>query len=286
MRFLRYVMRAEGQRIFTTRLGAFTILMFLICQLYNAPLRNFSAEVNYPCAIWVFPFMLSQYTFLLIFFFAVIYANADIPFMQYSNMYAFIRTGRKKWGAAQLMILFFRSVVLVGITFAASVITLLPRVELTMQWGKLIKTIATNMAETASQYKYFFFYEALIEFTPLELLLKTCVITVLVVFLLSSILFLVSIYVNRMIAISGTTAYVLLMFYVINAHPRLRYAAAEYIPVLWPQVAKIYMPDMGFYWLPSEKEMAVRLIIAIAVICAVIMKKIMTAEFNWNHEDA
>lgn len=182
MKFLRYVFRAGVQRIFNARLGVFTIIMLLASWSYNRPLRNFSVEMKYPCSVWVYPFMLAQYAFLVLFFFAVIYANADIPFMQYSNMYSLIRAGRKKWGAAQMLILLFRSVILTGVSCLCSIVTLLPHIELTADWGKLIKTVAMGMMQGSYNLKYSFFYEVMIKLSPLELMALSVGITVGVIF--------------------------------------------------------------------------------------------------------
>lgn len=285
MKFLRYVFRAGVQRIFNARLGVFTIIMLLASWSYNRPLRNFSVEMKYPCSVWVYPFMLAQYAFLVLFFFAVIYANADIPFMQYSNMYSLIRAGRKKWGAAQMLILLFRSVILTGVSCLCSIVTLLPHIELTADWGKLIKTVAMGMMQGSYNLKYSFFYEVMIKLSPLELMALSVGITVGVIFFLSLGMFLVSLYSSRTAAVSGAALYVLLLFFVLNTHPKIRNSLAKLVPTAWLQIARIYTPDMGYYWLPPVCYMFVSLGVGIVIVSLLILTRIKYAEFNWNNED-
>lgn len=285
MKFLRYVFRASIQRIFNARLGVFTIIMLLECWSCNRPLRNLSAEMEYPCSGWVYPFLLAQYVFLVLFFFAVIYANADIPFMQYSSMYSLIRAGRKKWGVTQMLILLFRSVILTVVSCFCSIVTLMPHIELTADWGKLIKTIAMGMVQDSYALKYSFFYEAMIKFSPLELMALSAAITTGVIFFLSLGMFLVSLYTGRTAAVSGAALYVLLLFFVLNTHPKIRNSLAKLVPTAWLQIARIYTPDMGYYWLPSVGYMFASLGIGIAIMFLLILRRIRYVEFNWNNED-
>lgn len=285
MRFLRYVFKAGFQRIFNARLGVFTIIMLLTCWSYNGSLRTFSLEMNYPCSVWAYPFLLAHYAFLVLFFYAVIYANADIPFMQYSNMYSLIRCGRKKWGVAQIVILLFRSVVLTVVSYLCSIVTLLPHIEFTADWGKLIKTIAMGMVQGSYELKYSFFYEVMIKLSPLELMALTMGITIGVIFLLSLGMFLVSLYSGRTAAISGAALYVLLLFFVLNTHPKIRNFLAKLVPTAWLQIARIYTPDMGYYWLPSVRYMFVSLGVGIVIVSLLILRRIKYVEFSWNNED-
>lgn len=282
---LRYVSQCSKQKVFTIRTGAFTVIMLLVCMYYNEPLRQCAVEMKYPCAVWGFPFMMSQYTFLIMFYFGIIYANADIPFMQYSNMYHLIRAGRRKWCAVQLAALFFRSVMLVFITFLCSAVTLLPGIDITTDWGKLMRSIAMGMIQVNSELKYGLHYEIMIKLSPIQLTGVTLGITVLVVFLLSIFMFLVSLCINRVTAISGAVFYIFSMFFVLNMHPKIRNTLALFIPAVWPEVALLYTPDIGYYWLPSIQYMFLFLTVSIVVIIPLIFWKIRNVEFDWYCED-
>lgn len=48
-----------------------------------------------------------KFVFLILFWFGIIYINSDIPYMQHSNMYQIIRTGRISWALGQLGGTFF-----------------------------------------------------------------------------------------------------------------------------------------------------------------------------------
>lgn len=285
MRNLRYIFRAAVQKTLTVRVLAFLAIMLLVNWNYNEPMRRFSSDMNYPCTPWVLPFMLAQFTYLVMFFFGVIYVNADIPFMQHSNMYCMIRTGRKKWGIVQLCVLFLRSFALVVFTFFCSVVTLMPRIEISWDWGSLVKTIAMGQAKADYNFNYTIYYEAVGKFTPLQLLGLTILITTLVVTLLAILMFFISLYVDRVFAVAGTGAAVILMFFVLNMHHKVRYTLARYVPTIWPQVARIETPEFGFYWLPTVRYMLVFLGIGLILFSILVIRRIRSVEFNWENED-
>lgn len=285
MKTLRYVRTEMMRMIFTERMLTFTLLMLIICRIYNEPVRRFAIEMKHSCAPWVFPYLVSQYMFLLLFFLAVIYVNADIPFLQYQNMYCLIRAGRKKWAMVKIVVLFFRSFFLTGITCLCAGITLFPQIEWTTGWGTLMKNAAMGRMPEDIYLKYFFFYESMIKKQPVELMCEAILITGLVVFLLSLLLFTVSLFANRIAAVSAAVLEVLLMFFTLNTHPKIRYRIALFVPAIWPEVARMDTPDVGYYWLPSFGYMLAVLAAGIILFCMLCIYKIDRAEFDWRNEE-
>lgn len=270
---------------FTGRMLTFALFMLVLCQSYNEPVRRFAAQVKHPCAPWVFPFLISQYTFLLCFFLGVIYVNADIPFMQYQNMYSLIRAGRKKWAMVKIAGLLVRSFFLTGIAFLCAGLTLFPWIEWVPEWGALMKNAAMGRIPQDIHFHYYFYYESMINKQPLQLVLETVAITSLVVFLLSLFLFTASLFINRVFAVSGAVAQVLLIFFVINTHPMIRSQIAKFVPAIWPEVARIDTPDMGYYWLPPLSYMVTVTLTGIVLLCVLCVYRISRVEFDWRNEE-
>lgn len=285
MNTMCFILRSARQRTATVRMLAFSVVMFLACWFYNEPVRTCAVQMQYPCSPWVFPFMMSQYTFLLLFFLAAIYANADIPFMQYSNLYVLLRAGRKKWGAVQVCVLFLRALAVTAVTALCSAVTLLPAVEATADWGKLLRTLALGMLPDGFYLEYSILYEAIVKWSPAEAFVLTFLITALVVFFLYSAMFLVSLYTGRGSAVYGAAFFIFSMFLILNTHPKIRHGLAKLVPVLWPEIARLYTPDYGYYWLPSPVYMLVFLSVGSAVMAAVIIRRIGYIEFEWIREE-
>ena len=93
-------------KCFNSKMAVFIILMLVTSRSYLNPLREFSVAVNYPVSWCVFPFVMCSFTYLIIFWFGVIYVNSDVPFMQHVNMYHAIRSGRRQWGLGQIGVYF------------------------------------------------------------------------------------------------------------------------------------------------------------------------------------
>lgn len=259
--------------------------MFIVCWFYNEPIKKYAVAVSYPCSIWVFPFMMAQYTFLILFFLAVIYANADVPFMQYSNMYVLLRTGRKRWCLIQISVLFCRAVIVVGLTSVTSILTLLPEIEFTKDWGKLLRTIGIGKVLDEVYLNYSILYEAIAKWSAFESFMLTFSITVLVVFFVYILMFLISLYLKRVAAVASVSFLTFSMFFVLNTHPKIRYLVAKVMPILWPEIARTYTPDYGYYWLPSPYYMFSVLIVCILAMIIVVMRRVKYIEFEWNQED-
>ena len=85
-------------KIANSKMAVFVILMIVVSRSYVGAIRQFSVAVDYPSSWCVFPFAMCSFSYLIMFWFGVIYANSDVPFMQHVNMYHAIRVGRKVLG--------------------------------------------------------------------------------------------------------------------------------------------------------------------------------------------
>ena len=101
-----------------------------------------------------------SFSYLIMFWFGVIYANSDVPFMQHVNMYHAIRVGRKCWGIrGNRRRIFIRSIVPTVVAVICTILPLLPDIEWSNEWGKLLRTAATTRALTQFDSSVFIYYE-------------------------------------------------------------------------------------------------------------------------------
>lgn len=94
MKLLQYTWKNSMMKIANSKMAVFVILMIVVSRSYVGAIRQFSVAVDYPSSWCVFPFAMCSFSYLIMFWFGVIYANSDVPFMQHVNMYHAIR--RKK----------------------------------------------------------------------------------------------------------------------------------------------------------------------------------------------
>ena len=106
-KIMKYILKNTLLKIRNIKTITFAIIIAVTIWSYNHPLRELTYSIKYPVTWCVFPFMISNLSFLILFWFGIIYINSDIPYMQHSNMYQIIRTGRISWALGQLGGTFF-----------------------------------------------------------------------------------------------------------------------------------------------------------------------------------
>lgn len=196
-KIMKYILKNTLLKIRNIKTITFAII---ICR-NDMELQSSSARIDLLDQISGNMVRISFYDFKFVFFdtflVGIIYINSDIPYMQHSNMYQIIRTGRISWALGQLGGTFFRSFILVVFTAFCSIVSLLPQIEWSLQWGKLIHTIAMTNAAIQYNLKYVFYYQILGKYSPLQLMIITIVICTFISMFLSSLMFMISLYFNH-----------------------------------------------------------------------------------------
>ena len=159
MKTVQYIFKSTLLKICNIKMITFGLVILVNCWTYNRALRDYSRSVDYPVSWVVFPFMMSMFTFLILFWFGIVYINSDIPFMQHSNIYHILRAGRKRWAIGQLGGIWIRSFVIVLFTVICSILSILPRIEWSNEWGKVLRTITTTSVAHVHEFRYSFYYE-------------------------------------------------------------------------------------------------------------------------------
>ena len=226
MKLLQYTWKSFMMKIINSKMAVFTILMIVVSRTYVGAIRQFSVAVDYPSSWCVFPFAMCSFSYLIMFWFGVIYVNTDVPFMQHVNMYHAIRVGRKRWALGQIGGIFIRSVVLTVVAAICTILPLLPDIEWSNEWGKLLRTAATTRTLTQFDSPVFIYYEIFSEFSPLqliglEILLCACICT-----FIGVLMFLLSLFLNKIAAVAGGLALAIIIpdiltakWYVSSAFP-------------------------------------------------------------------
>lgn len=285
MKVGQYIWKNSMLKIFNSKMATFLVVQMVVSWSYTQPLLRFVQAVNYPVNWCLFPFILCNYSFLILFWFGIIYIHSDVPFMQHVHMYHILRTGRKKWAIGQIGGIICRSVTAVFLTAVCTVLPVITRLEWTNQWGKLLRTAAMTDAAAQYQFVYVFYYEIFAEYTPLELMLLTVLLCSMIAAFIGIFMFLVCLYANRIVAVSGATAMCLLLFVVLNMHPKIRAILACVVPPVWANIARSASMDHGYYWLPSVPYMFLFLIISILIFSILILRRIKKIEFHWENDD-
>lgn len=289
LKLVKYIEKMSVKKIFNSRMLAMALIMLMLSWEYDQPFLEFVKQKEYPITWCIFPFFLSNHQFLAIFFSCIIYINSDVPFMQHENMYQVIRTGRRQWAVGQIGGICARSFFAAVMAAVIAALPFLGRLEWTNEWGKVVYTIATKDVSEAflseNYLQFMFYYEILGEFTPLQLMGLTISLCVLIGILIGFLMFLISLFAERVFAVSGAFVFVILLYFVQNASPRFKQQVAYFVPTYWAAVSLIATPSSGYYRLPPVSYMFTFLFAATAIVLTLILRRVGHIEFNWEHED-
>ncbi len=285
MKLFQYIWKSSILKILNGRTMVLALIMPVICWDYNQPMARFIDAVDYPVCWCVFPFFMARDVFLILFWIGIIYINSDVPFMQHANMYQVIRTGRRRWAAGQIGGIFVRSFAAVLYTAICTVTPLLPRVEFSNEWGKVLHSVAVTDAAAAYMLEYPVYYEIFGEYTPLQLMGLCILLCTFISFFMGMLMFVVSLYSHKILAVAVTFAMAILLFFVENTVPNHQYKIALFVPAIWGQLAKSATPHLGYYWMPSLSYMFTFLAVGIGILAVLSVHKVKTVEFDWENDD-
>ena len=276
-----------GWRLFVNRtvsIRMFTLLLLLgfVYHIFLTPLNSFVKSVNHPICPFIFPFLLSDIYFLVLFMAAVVYYFSDAPFMKNWTMYQVIRTGRVRWAFGQIETILISSFTFVILAIGMTGILFLPNVTLSEGWGKVLYTLSMTGASGDFSIPFSIPYEILSHYTVLEGLGVTILVDGMVIAFIGLLMFCISLIGSRLLANVVAMIFVIMPMIQLNigmAVPELNYVS----PVSWMNLSKIDITGTGS-GLPLSYCVTILGIMSI-LLSIVIIWKIRTVDFQMVKED-
>ena len=188
---------------FSKRLAVFCVFQFSVLHYYISTVRHFSAVADYPASPWILPFIGQNVYCLFVYGISVVYFYSNIPFLQRHEMYVLMRQGRIRWAVAKALRICISAVMLSATEFALSVLLLLPRIECTVEWGRLYDSLAMTDAGSEHGVKLFFSYELINENSAVKTALIFGIVLCIATGLIGMVMFVLSIYINRTAAVAA-----------------------------------------------------------------------------------
>lgn len=277
-----YIFQDFKQNFFCVKLYVLIILQFFVLHIFLSPLKNFSLIVKHHITPWVFPFLLSDVYFTIFFMAGVIYYYSNVPFMQYTQMYQVIRTGRRKWALGKIGGIVISAYGLIFIETIISIIPLLPRMQFESGWGKIIYTLSMTDAMQKYGVDLYIPYEIISRYSPLKAIIIEFLISGLVISFIGIMMFAISIMFSRLAAICVVMIFEILPIIVLNLsglHNNIIY----FSPISWMNMTMIGVKSKcGF---PQITYIITMLLIAISILSVLILWKIKRIDFQWNKEE-
>lgn len=268
----------------TVSMRTFSLLLLLgfVYHIFLTPLNEFAKSVQYPVCPYIFPFLLSDIYFLVLFMAAVVYYYSDAPFMKSWTMYQVIRTGRVRWALGQIGTIILSSFIFVLIAIVMTGAMLLPNITLSEGWGKVLYTLSMTGAPGGLDIPFSIPYGIMSHYTVGEAVGITILICGMVITFMGLLMFCMSLVASRL------WANVLAMFFVIlpmvqknigMAVPQLAY----FSPVSWMQLSELKAGGTGTS--PSIVYCAAALGIMCILFSVIIICYIKAVDFQMVKED-
>jgi len=120
-------------------------VLILVFSIWNfSGVYEYARMVGYGVSPWIFPHLLVAPIMMPIYgcFAMLLFSNA--PFIDRHTPFLLVRTGRITWVLGQLLYIFLTSLLYTIVNYVITVISFIPFIEFTSDWGKVIRTLGSD----------------------------------------------------------------------------------------------------------------------------------------------
>lgn len=257
-------------RIYT--LGAI-IIAFLIYHLSG--LSNFASAKEVAVTPWVFPHLFTQ-PVMQVFACFTLLLFSDAPFVDRHMPFLVIRSGRRNWVIGQLIYIVLASFVYTAFIFLVSVLALIPNLELSTDWGTVIKTLALSSETIPEDITVTVFMDErmITMFSAIEATLIGFGLFWLVSIFIGVLIFCFNIVIGKMSGLVATGVFIFISYFVVYLGS-LSYGTGIYYlsPLSWMTISTLDWN--GTINVPSPTYALVFLLVA-SIFMSIISAKIFT----------
>lgn len=264
----------------------FTLLLLLgiIYHIFLSPVKDFSTSVNYPISPWIFPFLISDIYFVILFMASVVYYFSDVPFMKEWTMYQVIRTGRVKWACGQIGSIILSSFAFILIAIFETVLILLPDITLSEGWGKILYTL--SMTNAAGEYRIPFSvsYDIINNFEPIQAIGISILMGGFVIMFIGLLMFTLSLYTSRLWANIVAMLFVILPIVIENIGDVVTWLV-YCSPISWMRISELSEQSGIACQMPTLLKSIIILLASCIALSIAIIWKINKVDFKLIKED-
>lgn len=263
-------------KFFSVKTFTLLLLLGVIYHIFLSPVKDFSAFVDYPVSPWIFPFLISDVYFVILFMAAVVYFFSDVPFMKEWTLYQVIRTGRVRWVFGQIGSIILSSFVFVLFAEVISGMLLLPNIILDERWGKVLYTLSITNVGSEYQIPFLISYDIISRFEPVQAVGLSVLISSFVILFLGLWMFTISLYVSRLWANVTAMLFVILPIVIENIGDDVTWLV-YCSPVSWMRISEVNVSSIS--------SMIGVLLLACVILSGAIIWKITRVDFEVTKEN-
>lgn len=281
----KYIWHLYVNRFYTKRNLVLFIILFVAFDSFYAEIDYACKVLDYPCSFWYFLNVMTNHFMCGAIGLSAVYLFSNAPYLNRNGMYQMIRQGKYKWLLSQL-----GSIILSGFSFTAVLfftgwIRMLPHMDWTWSWGRMMKTLAVTNAASQLNVTFVLKPSFMQSMEAWQAGLLAFMLDSFVFILIGFLLLAIGLLCNRMTALIFTGILAIVPF-VTNSWNLSRHLMINlFSPVSWLQTGLFYTENMTYAEMPPVLWIwgMLAVYLALAVVLALLAAK--RNHFQWNGEE-
>lgn len=281
----KYIWNLYVNRFYGKRTLILFAILFIALDSFYIEIDYACKVLEYPCSFWYLLNITTNYFMSGALGLSAVYLFANAPYLNRNSMYQIIRQGKYKWAMSQL-----GSIVLSGFSFTAVLflmgfIRMLPHMDWTFSWGRMIKTLAATNAASQLNVTFVLNPSFLQSMEGWEAGILAFVLDSLVFVLIGFFLFAIGLLFSRMAALIFTGVLAIVPFVIKSWDFSRHFMINLFSPVSWLRTGLFNTKNMMYKEMPPVSwvfgMLAFYFVLAVLLTALAVKRN----HFQWNGEE-
>lgn len=189
--------------IINPRIYVIFICVFLYLHSILSPILSFCYKAGHNITPYLFPYIMCHPITVTLLMLATVLLFCDAPFIGAEQPYIIMRSGRNPWVWGSVIYIACASVVFFFLTILFTIIILLPVIEFSLEWGKVIGTFAQTSLASQVGLSIPFSQIIFTHYSPLKAMILAFANSCFISFVLGMIIFVLNLNYTRFIGTLG-----------------------------------------------------------------------------------
>ena len=281
----KYIWNLYVNRFYGKRNLVLFVILWIAFDSFYAEIDYACKVLDYPCSFWYFLNVMTNHFMCGAIGLSAVYLFSNAPYLNRNGMYQMIRQGKYKWLLSQL-----GSIILSGFSFTAVLfftgwIRMLPHMDWTLSWGRMMKTLAVTNAASQLNVTFVLKPSFMQSMEAWQAGLLAFMLDSFVFILIGFLLLATGLLCNRMTALIFTGILAIVPF-VTNSWNLSRHLMINlFSPVSWLQTGLFYTENMMYAEMPPVLWIWGMLAVYLALAVFLALLGVKRNHFQWNGEE-
>lgn len=281
----KYIWNLYVNRFYGKRNLVLFVILWIAFDSFYAEIDYACKVLDYPCSFWYFLNVMTNHFMCGAIGLSAVYLFSNAPYLNRNGMYQMIRQGKYKWLLSQL-----GSIILSGFSFTAVLfftgwIRMLPHMDWTLSWGRMMKTLAVTNAASQLNVTFVLKPSFMQSMEAWQAGLLAFMLDSFVFILIGFLLLAIGLLCNRMTALIFTGILAIVPF-VTNSWNLSRHLMINlFSPVSWLQTGLFYTENMMYAEMPPVLWIWGMLSVYLALTVFLALLGVKRNHFQWNGEE-